>query len=203
MVSSFTSPLCRKLVVFIIFCSIFTQSSCTGTFLSQTFETCGIFLQDFQSNTTKQGDVLREIIEHLQLKQKWPRSLIIKNERSSREIHPDIFRSMKYDCLINVHINFGNDLFSTIPPLQNQLHSSLYKKATFLILVRSCPYQMMTNESRISHFDRQYKIFVVRMELTLRHDQSLAKQLTFNEGRFFCSFCLNPLVRLNLSITKF
>jgi len=43
-------------------------------------ETCGIFLQDFEPYSSEQGDLIHELIDHLQLKQTRPQSLIVKND---------------------------------------------------------------------------------------------------------------------------
>jgi len=113
MTSTFFSSLHKKLGTILLICSTLNIKSCCSIFLSETIETCGTFLQDFQTNSSKRGDVTEEIIKYLQLRQKTPVSLIIKNELSQRELLPALFRSMKYDCYLHVHINFGNDLFST------------------------------------------------------------------------------------------
>jgi len=105
MVYIFNLPLYKKLGVLIIFSLIWSQSICSSIFLLETFETCVILLEDFQPNSSKQGDIIHEIIGHLQPQQKSPQCLIIKTKRSLREIHSDIFRSMKYDCFLYVHFN--------------------------------------------------------------------------------------------------
>jgi len=179
MIFTFALSLCTKLGLFVIICLTCNPNTyCTCTsFLSGTFETCGIYVQDFQLNSSQQGDAVHEIIEQIHLKPNIRPSLIIKNERSRREIHPYIFRSMKYECYLYVHVNFGNDLLSTIPSFENPLQSALYKAGTFLILVKSRPYEMVTRESQSSHCDLQYRIFVIKIEktLTTRNNQILSK----------------------------
>jgi len=201
MVSASTCPLCKNfLSVFLVVFSIWIQDSFAS--LPETFETCGIFLQDFQSNTSfDQGDLIYQIIDQLQQNHKMPQSLIIATKLFQKEIYPNIFRSMKYDCYLYAHINFGPDMFSTIPSFENQLQSALYKKATVLIFINSWPYDMLTTKSRLSHFDSQYRMFVVQIQMTLHnlHNQSRSKLLIFNEIYFFCCFCELLLIPLNVT----
>jgi len=187
----------------ILTCSIWNTRTCSIVLLSDTFETCGIFLVDSLTNSNKRGDLTEEIIETLQQKQKKPLSLIIKNELSQRDVHPDIFRSMKYDCYLHVHINFGNDLFSTIPLFKNMLQVSLYKKATFLIFVKSDPHKMFTIKSWSMQLDRQYRIFVVKIKVISLYKQYNPKPFVLYETfYFFCPFCYPCLVQLNSTGTK-
>jgi len=110
---------------------------------------------------------VHEIIEHLQLRQRASRSLIIKNELAKKDFHPGIFRSMKYECFLHVHINFGKDLFSTIPRFEDPLQSALYQKALFLVVVNNNSLGMVTHNSLYLHVERQYRIFVNRINMNL------------------------------------
>jgi len=103
----------KKLRVFVVVCSLWDIGAFSSTFLPQTFETCGIFLAVFQPISNEQGDVTHEIIELIQLSQKKTRSLMINVDLTKREIHPDIFKSMKYDCFLHVVTPSV-----TIPPLE-------------------------------------------------------------------------------------
>jgi len=143
----FKSKLCNQFIVYIIIYSIWDSNASGYIFFSETFETCGIFLQDFQKSSYKQGDVIHEILEHLWMQQISLTSLIIISDLSKKEIHPDSFRSMKYDCFLYVHINYGKDLFSTIPSFENSLQRALYQKALFLLFVKRDPHVMLTSES--------------------------------------------------------
>jgi len=165
----------------------------------ETFETCGIFFQDFQSNSSEQrGDSFHGIIEHLQLKTNNPQSLILKNAISRREIHPKIFRSMTYDCFLHVHyFNNGNDLFSTIPPFDNPSQKRLYQRRLYLIFVSTNPFKMFTKSSLSLQLDRQQRVFVVRIEETLCRKKRRTKPFVFSELYFFCQFCQSGLVRFN------
>jgi len=185
-----------KIGAIIFICSVLNISTCYCIFLS---ESCGIFLQDFQLGSSEHGDVLQGIIETLQQKQTTRiQSLIIKNQLSQREIYPDIFRSMKVDCYLYVHINFGNDLFSTLPPFENHMQIIFYKKATFMIFVKSDPLKSLRPESRKLQLDRQYRIFVVRIKVNLHYtQQQKGKSLLAYQTYFFCSFCSLGLIRLD------
>jgi len=91
-----------KLTACIVIYSIANLNICSTVFLSQTFESCGIFLQDFHPLTSEQRDVFHEVLEHLHLNQTKPTSLIIKTNLSLTKIQPNIFRSMTYDCFLHV-----------------------------------------------------------------------------------------------------
>jgi len=97
--SEFPSLLCEQICTLVLINIFWNSNAGTISLIPETLETCGIFLQDSQPSSCNQRDVLHEIIEHLQLKQKRPQSLIIQNGLSQEEIQPDIFRSMKYDWL--------------------------------------------------------------------------------------------------------
>jgi len=95
---------------------------------------------------------------------------MIKNERSQKDIQPKLFRSLKYDCYLYVNLNFGNDLFSTIPlpywtSFDNPAKIVLYKKGLFLIFVKGNPFEMFTYKSQKLQLDREHKIFVVRVKI--------------------------------------
>jgi len=187
----FFSRFYKQLGAFIVICSIWDIKACSGVLLSQSFQTCGVFLGDFQPTSNEQEDVVHEIIEQLQLNQKISRSLIIKNELVQRDIRPGIFKSMKYDCFLHVHINFGRDFFSTIPPFDDPVQSSLYDN-----------YDMFTGESWYLHSERQYRIFVHRVKMSLRNNHFGEKPFAFYERHFFCTFCRRGLLLLNKTHTS-
>jgi len=198
------SRLYKKLSVLIISISIWNKSACSTTiFSSETFNNCGFFVADFQSTSNEQGDVIHEIIEQLQFSQRISRSLIIKNKLAQKDIHPTIFRSMKYDCFLYVQINFGKDFFSTIPSFKNPLEIALYQKALFLIIVNSPPQSSFTVKSWFLHFERQYRIFIVRIYLTLGNKHRKRKLFISHEKYFFCAFCKLCLQRINSKNTNF
>jgi len=191
---------------------LWNTNTCSSFLLPESFEACGIFLADFQPISNKQTDVTHEIIEHLQLNQNSLRSVIIENDLTKKDIHPDIFRSMKYDCFLHVHINFGNILslvnfkkgiFSSIPPFETPLQSALYQKALFLIVTNSSPYKMKTEESWCLHFERQYRVFIIRINTTLHYNQHRTKPFVFYQRYFFCSLCKRGLIRVNAKYTNF
>jgi len=194
----FLSCTLTKLCVF-----IFNLHFCSGIFLTQTFESCGIFLLDFQPYNRQQGDFIHEALEHLHLNQSRPTSLIIKTKLYQKEIHPEIFRSMKYDCFFYVHINFGKDLFSTIPSFENPFQRPLYTRALFIIFVKGNARKMMTIESSKLQRNRQYTIIVLRLAMNRQYIQYISKLFAFDKIYFFCSFCERGLILLNsLSLTK-
>jgi len=129
LVSSFLSSSFTKLAV-----CIFNLDLWSSIFLSQSFESCGIFLQDFQPYTEEQGDFMYKIIEHLGLNQTRAMALIIKTEISKKKIHSNIFRSMM-SMLTFVH----EHLFSTIPSFEKPLQSALYQRACFLLFIKRHP----------------------------------------------------------------
>jgi len=156
--SIYSSPFCKTLkIAFILITSILEIGASFSIFSSQAIQTCGVSLTDFQPISNKQGDVLHEIIKHLQQDQEIYRTLIIKNQLAQRAIHPDIFKSMKYDCFLHVHVNFQWDLLSTIPSFETPLLSALYQKGLFLIVVSSSPRynQMFSEKTWFWQFDRQ------------------------------------------------
>jgi len=175
---------------------------CLSVFLSQNFEPCGIFLHDFQPYTSQQDDFIHEALEHLHLNQSRPTSLIIKNERSQTELTPQIFRSMNYDCFYNVHINFGKDLFSTIPSFENPVQKALYMRSVFLIFVEGNVHEMLNYESFKLQRDRQYTMFVFRVKMNPRYIPYRNKLFAFYKTYFFCTFCKPGLVRLFPAKTK-
>jgi len=191
--------------LFIAICSLlFNLNACFNIFSSETtFETCGVFLQDFELYTTEQGDFIHEVLEHLRLNQIRSQSVIIKTKLSKREIHPSIFRSMKYDCYLNVHINFGKKLFSTIPSIKNPLKSA-YQKGLFIILVRNNARDMLNadKESWEVQLARQYRIFVFRVQRSRRFNKHRVKLMfSLYKTYFFCAYCKRGLVRLNFTNT--
>jgi len=195
-------PICfflfyKQLATYIVICSILDNTVCSSLFLPQTFETCGIFLSDFQSTSNEQGDVVQEIIEHLQLTQKTSPSSIIENELTHRDLHPDIFRSMKYECYLYVHINFRKKLFSTIPRMKNSSQSALYQKALFLIVVNNNPHYMVSTKRLYLQRERQYRVFVNRINMNLGYNPFKEKPFVLYKRYFFCTFCNGGLVQLN------
>jgi len=198
LISAFPSCICKELRVSFATLFMFNLSFCSCVFLSQTFEHCGIFLQDFQPYTREQGDFIHEALEHLQLNQTSPTSILIKTALSQREIQPNFFRSMKYDCFLYVHINFGNDLFSTIPSFESRLQSLLYQKALFLVFVNNNPNYMYTAENWYLQHDRQHRVFAFWIQNTVLNCHHLRpKPFVFLGTYFFCTFCKPALVRLN------
>jgi len=194
-------PSCRNIAFLVINWKIWSSASCYGA--SEILEPCGIFVRDFHLISNGQADFLHWTIDHLQLKLTRPQSLIIQTELSQRDILPDIFRSMKYDCYLYVHINFVHDLFSTIPlpsweSLNSPVKSVLYKKALFLRFVIRNPFELFTDENRKLQLDRPYRLFVFRLQMTGNYYQNGTHQQDFPEMYFFCAFCLPGLVRLNL-----
>jgi len=189
--SPFPSLLCAQICTFVLINTIWNSKLDTISLIPETLETCGIFLHDFQPSSCNQKDVLHDIIEHLQLKQQRPQSLIIQNELSQEEIQLDIFSSMKYDCYFHVHLKFGKDLFSTIPSIKTPLESALYQKGLFLIYVQSNPYKMVTVAKWELQFERQHRIFVFRIYRTLhrKNNQLRAKPFDLLIVYFFCTFC--------------
>jgi len=188
-----------KLAVCIAIYSISSLKFCCSAFLSRKLEICGIFLQDFQPYTREQGDFIHEALEVFQFNQtKRPTTFIIKNKLSHKKIHLSIFRSMNYDCFFFVHINFGKDLFSTIPSFKEPLQSALYQKALFLLFVTSNPHNMLTSGNRYLQHERQYRIFVFRIKIPfLISFLYRAIPFVFLRTYFFCSFCTYGLVLLN------
>jgi len=191
-----------KLAVCTTICLIAHLPLCSGVFLSQSFESCGIFLHDFQPYTREQGDFIHEALEHLHLNQSRPTSLIIKTELSQKEIHPNIFRSMNYDCFFYVHINFGANIFSTIPPFKTDLEGSLYMKALFIILFKGNAEEMLTSDSSKLQLNRQYTIFVISVKRISRYVRHNKKPFVFYATFFFCSFCKHGLLQLNSESNK-
>jgi len=183
------------LLVFVVYV-IWNPEMCGSTSVSKSFETCGTLLKDTQPNSMERGDIIHEIIEHLQLKQKNPQSLIIKNILSQRKLHPNIFKSMKYDCFLHVHINFGKKLFSTIPAFITPLQSALYQKALFLIFTKRYPRNMFNGETWYLQHERQYRIFIIRIKTTPYHEKHREKLFASSEAFFFCTFCKGGLVQL-------
>jgi len=114
----------------------------------------------------------------------------------------NIFRSMNFDCFFHVHINFGDYLFSTIPSFENPSQRSLYMRGVFLIFVQSNPREMLTTASSELQRDRQYTVFVFRVQMTPYYIQHRTKLFVFCKVYFFCSFCKHGLVRLNPIKTK-
>jgi len=201
-VSAFPSLLYSRLSIFIALYIIYNTKNGSCVYVSDTFESCGIFLQDSQTKSVEQGDVVHEILEHLHLKWKRPQSLIIQNELSKKEIHPNIFRSMKYECYLYIHINFGKELFSTIPVIENPLQSALYQKAIFLIFVKSHPDDMFTGKSWNSQLERQNRIFVFQIKINLGNYELKSTPFYLRRTYFFCTFCKHGLVDLNSSSTN-
>jgi len=204
--STSSSRFYKQVGAFIAICSIWDFGTSSSEFLPQTFETCGIFLADFQPISNEQGDVIHEIIEQLQFGQKiWRSLIIIKNEEAQRDIHPDTFRSMKYNCFLHVHINFGKDLVSTIPWFENPFQSALYQKALFLLVVNSNPYDTISVMSWYSHVERQYRIFVIRVKVNLDYNQLAIREKPFvlHKRYFFCTFCERGFILLNDTYTNF
>jgi len=199
----FFLPVHKILGVFVALCLIWDTGVFSSVFLPQTFETCGVFLADFQPSSNEQGDVVHEILQQLQLSQKISRSLIIKNELAKRDIHPDIFRSMKYDCFLYILVNFGKDLFSTLPSFEDPFQSALYRKALFLMFVNHNPTDMLTGNNWYLHVERQYRIFVDRVKMTPYYNQLREKPFAFYQRYFFCTFCYRGLLQLNPMYTKF
>jgi len=196
--TSFSYHLFKNIRLILALFSAWNTNGCSSILLSETFESCGIFLRNSQAYTNTQRDIIQEIIDPLQLEQTRPQSLIIKNELSTREIHPNIFRSMTYDCYLYVHVNFGRNLFSTIPSVENPLQSGLYKKALFLIIVEVNNYKMFKKDGGwTSQFERQYRIFVATINLTPLKNLHYTKPFTLCQKFFFCQFCSPSFVRLN------
>jgi len=196
-----------NLVLFIIvLCPLFNLCTCCNIFSSETFETCGVFFEDFQPYTSEQGDFVHELLEHLHLNHKTsPQSVIIKTKLSKKEIHPDIFRSMKYDCYLFVHVNFGNQLLSTIPSIKNPLKSA-YQKGLFVIFVKSNAREVLNidNKTWKAQLARQYRIFVFRVTLTRRNQQNqhgTGRMFVLYKTYFYCPFCKPVLVQLTSSGT--
>jgi len=130
-------------------------------------------------------------------------SVIIKTKLSKKEIHPSIFRSMKYDCYLYVHINFGQKLLSTIPSIKNPSETA-YQKGLFFIFVRSNARDMLNadEESWEVQLSRQYRIFVFRVKRSRPFNQYRAKRMfLLYKTYFFCPFCKRGLVRLNFTNT--
>jgi len=200
-VSALPLPFCNNAGVFIVVYSLLSISACVSQFLLGSLETCGIFLHDFTPYTSEQGDVIHEIIKHLHLNQRRLQSVIVKNAVSQREVHTNIFKSMKYGCFLYAHINFGQDLFSTIPSFSDSLQRTLYKKALFLIFVKDNADKMLTSESSKLQRDRQYTIFVSRIYMIQNFNQLRTKILLFHKTYFFCPFCEHSLVQLDSTNT--
>jgi len=188
---------CKPFIVFLLAYTMCIRKAETSILVSETFQSCGIFIKDSQPISSKQGDIIHSIIDHLRLKQRISSPLIVKNKQSKRELHPNIFRSMKYDCYLYVHVNFGKDLFSTIPSFKNPLLSALYQKALFLIIVKRNPHDMFTGASWKLQLERQSKIFVLRFQINfLFHRRPNENPLNFLRKYFFCTFCNEGLVEL-------
>jgi len=185
--STFFCPMYKQLAAFILIFSNWNIRACSSIFFSETFESCGIFIADFQPISNKQSDVIHEVIKHLQISQKVGRPLIIKKKLAAREIHPDIFRSIKYDCYLYVHIYFEKKFFSTIPRLKTPSQSTLYQKTIFLLVTSHKPHSMVTRKSLNVHFERQYRIFIVIIKMVLRYNQ-LREQPFVLYKRFFLYF---------------
>jgi len=70
-------------------CLLWKIRACLSVFLSETFETCSSLLQDFQPNSSElKEDAIQAIIEHLQLKQRRPQTLMLAKGQSQQDIHP-------------------------------------------------------------------------------------------------------------------
>jgi len=189
--------------LFIVFCSLFKLCTCSNIFSAETFETCGVFLQDFELYTTEQRDFIHEVLEHLHLNQIRSQSVIIKTKASKRKIHPSIFRSMKYDCYLYVHINFGKKLLSTIPSIKNPLKSA-YQKGLFIIFVKSTAREVLNidNKSWKAQLARQFSIFVFKVKRSRPFNQNRAKRkFVLYKTYFFCAYCKRGLVPLNSTNT--
>jgi len=197
----FPFALNQKLSLVFIAYAIWNSEGCCGNSVLESFETCGIFLQDAEPNSIKRGDIIHQIIKNLQLKHRKPQCLLIKNELAKREIHPDIFRSMKYDCFFHVHINFGKELFPTIPPFKTPLLSALYQKASLLVFTETYPHNMFNGETWYLQHERQYRIFIIRIKMTPHYEKQRAKPFAFYKAYFFCTFCKGGLVQLSSPIT--
>jgi len=187
----------KQLCVIFVITFIWDKSTCSTIFSLETSQFCGVFVADFQPITNEQADRVHELIEHFQLNQdKW-QVLIIKNQLTQKNFHPIIFRSMKYDCFLHVHINFGKDLFSTIPSFRSPLESALYQKALFLIIVTNSPYKLFTVETILSHLERQYRVFVFRINKTIRSQLQEKRKFFLDDKYFFCTFCKPCWQRIN------
>jgi len=203
--SNFSFHLCKKFGVFVTITLIWLIIPGSSTLLPDTFKTCGIFLANFQPTSGEQGDVNYEIIKHVQLNQKKLRSLIIQNAVTKRQMHPTIFRSMKYDCFLYVHINFNWNLLTTIPSFENPLRRALYQNGLFLIVVNSNPFKLITRKSLESHLERQYRVFLVGMvhDMNPYYHHTTGRKFVFYRTYFFCIFCKRPLQRINPHKTNY
>jgi len=203
MISAFVICLYKNISVLIVVCSTWHLKTCYSALISETLETCGIFLKDSQPISNQQADVLHDIIDRFHIKQTRLTSLIIKNERSDVQIRPDIFRSMMYDCFLNLHIDFRDSLFSTIlhknsysDPLQNAWH----KKGTFLIVLNNWPQRLQLYVTLNLDKIWLHRVFLVRIEMTPNYQYyhyNREKLLIFHETYFYCAFCEHRILQLN------
>jgi len=182
--------------LFFAFCLLFQLHDCSNIFPLESLEYCGVLIQDFCPYTSKQGDFIHEVIELLHLNQTRLHSLIINTKLSTREIYPVWFRSMKYDCYLNVHINFGEQFLSTIPPIKNPLKST-HQKGLFVIFVNSKAGEMLARDTWKVKVARQYRIFVCRVTRTRHTDRyGTDRMFVLHKTYFFCPFCKPVLVQL-------
>jgi len=161
----------------------------------ESIATCGMFITSTIQTKNHYRDFLEFAIRRVYFDNPNLQTFILQNTNTNETLLPHISKSMKYDCLLDIHFNFEVGIFSTMPYYKpdKQIANVLYKRNLFLVMVVTTPYEnLLETKDWVKHLVKEYKVFVLWIVFDKFIPQNPLQTMLF----FFCAFCENPLVHL-------
>jgi len=155
---------------------------------------CGFLLRSSFENSSQQNDTIQSVISSI-LKSTTDISSLVILHHTAQNVVPAIFPTMKYNCYINIHIELGYRLFSSVPLEFGVARKTnvLFSRGIFFVLVFRNPYHMIGDSDWYYQQPKQQRIFVIQVHkeespatVNIWHIQGLKTTLYF-----FCTFCHN------------
>jgi len=166
----------------------------------QSIETFGLFLTSTIRTEGRYRDFLASAIDTIYFHNPNLQTLSIQTASNTNQtLLPHIFISMRHDCFMDIHFNFEQGIFSSMPNYgpDDQIANVLYKINLFLVITVKAPHEYLFDSTDwYLQLGREHKVYV----LWLLPENFMQPDLIEKANLFFfCAFCENPLVHLMIS----
>jgi len=167
---------------------------CISTIYAAYSTPCGFLIANKKALTNLEKDLQEAVFLSVHLKYGSMQTFLLQNGLSTNSIDPPIFRSMKYDCFINIHCNL--ETYRKVTSLSKRKRQDhLYTRGTFFIFAFERDKVSFTRSEILREQDKPHRLFLVRISLRLQDNYKM--NLHMIKKYYFCAFCKFTFVSLD------